>query len=68
VRLRDVPKRELRRRAALKETGRIDSDIIRLDVFTRALEEAKRWLGRWPSYFSIGEALVPHWVTYLYRA
>ena len=31
VRLRDVPKRELRRRAAFKETGRIGSDIIRLD-------------------------------------
>ena len=32
VRLRDVPKRELRRRAAFKETERIGSDIIRLDV------------------------------------
>ena len=37
MRLRDVPKRDLRRRATFKEPGRIGSDIIRLDVFKRDL-------------------------------
>jgi hypothetical protein len=37
VRLRDVPKGELRRKATFKEPGRIGSDIIRLNVFQRDL-------------------------------
>jgi hypothetical protein len=37
VRLRDVPKRDLQRRATFKEPGRFGSDIIRLDVFKRDL-------------------------------
>jgi hypothetical protein len=35
--LRDVPKRELRQQGRSKESGRIGSDIIRLDVFKRDL-------------------------------
>ena len=54
MRLRDVPKRELRRRAAFKETARIGSDIIRLDEWSwsvlarlrRGLFAARKVTGR----------------------